>query len=337
MQGELVDLPDGRRKFLLRHDLEEQFRDGVTPEQAAQRRRESFEQLFSSEEVSSFIDTSSSSSDCVALPCGRCLGCRLRYTQDWAVRCVHEAQMHSSSSFLTLTYSPEHLPEGGDLYRPHLKKFMKDLRWRLGSGLSFFSVGEYGAKYLRPHYHVLLFGTSFPDRKFFKKTAVSKIYTSDFLSSLWPYGFSSLGDVTFASAAYSARYSLKKVGSKVGSSFYRLHNGEKFLVPEFTGMSLRPALGARWFEKFWSDVFPGDFVVHDGRKFLVPRYYDKLLQRSNPGLYNLIKEKRWANAVKLASHPDNTYARLQERELCLRVRISKCIREFENEGVFYAA
>ena len=30
----------------------------------------------------------------VNLPCGKCIGCKLEYSRQWAVRCTHEAQMH---------------------------------------------------------------------------------------------------------------------------------------------------------------------------------------------------------------------------------------------------
>jgi hypothetical protein len=54
------------------------------------------------------------------------------------------------------------------------------------------------------------------------------------------------------------------------------------LEPEFNSMSKHPGLGQSWFEKYSSDVYPDDFVLINGRKTKPPRYYDKLLERSNP-------------------------------------------------------
>lgn len=41
----------------------------------------------------------------VTIPCGQCIGCRLERSRQWAVRCVHEASLHTSNCFLTLTFS----------------------------------------------------------------------------------------------------------------------------------------------------------------------------------------------------------------------------------------
>lgn len=93
------------------------------------------------------------------VPCGQCIGCRLAHSRDWATRCMHEAHMHESSSFITLTYSPEHLPENGSLVRKHFTDFLKRLRKALGSvKIRYFGCGEYGSKLERPHYHAIIVG-----------------------------------------------------------------------------------------------------------------------------------------------------------------------------------
>lgn len=60
----------------------------------------------------------------LAIPCGRCIGCRLERSRQWALRCVHENQLHEESAFVTLTYDDAHLPPGGTLK----KKTSKTLR-----------------------------------------------------------------------------------------------------------------------------------------------------------------------------------------------------------------
>jgi hypothetical protein len=101
----------------------------------------------------------------IQLPCGQCIGCRLAHSRDWATRCVHEAHMHDHNCFITLTYSPENLPEGGTLVRKHFTDFMKRLRKALAVddiSIRFFGCGEYGSKLERPHYHAIIFGYDFP-------------------------------------------------------------------------------------------------------------------------------------------------------------------------------
>ena len=51
------------------------------------------------------------------------------------------------------------------------------------------------------------------------------------------------------------------------------------LLPEFTQMSLKPGIGALWFSKYYSDVYPSDQVIVRGRPMKPPKYYDKLLAR----------------------------------------------------------
>ena len=51
----------------------------------------------------------------IRLPCGKCIGCRLERSRQWAVRSVHEALLHEKNCFVTLTYSDEYLHPSGDL------------------------------------------------------------------------------------------------------------------------------------------------------------------------------------------------------------------------------
>jgi hypothetical protein len=154
----------------------------------------------------------------LSLPCGQCVGCRLERSRQWAVRCMHEAQMHTSNCFITLTYAPEFIREAKDLSLnyEHFQLFMKRLRKRFtGKTIRFYMAGEYGELRDRPHFHACIFGLDFEDKKFLKRTETGSIlYTSKILEELWPYGYSSIGDVNFESAAYVARYIMKKVNGK---------------------------------------------------------------------------------------------------------------------------
>ena len=247
--------------------------------------------------------------------CGRCIGCRLEYSRQWAIRCMHENQMHDWSSFITLTYDDEHLPFGGTLYPKHLTDFWKRLRAKLGIKLLYFACGEYGEKLERPHYHACIFGWDFPDRYHWRTSHGHPLYRSDTLEALWTFGNSEIGEVTFESAAYVARYVTKKVNGDRAQSHYErvdLETGEVFsLLPEFTRMSLKPAIGKTWLEKFGSEVYPSDEVVVNGKQVKPPRYYDGLLERRDPELYGVLKESRLSAAKE---SPDNTPERLRVRE-----------------------
>ncbi|WNK14026.1 MAG: replication initiator protein [Microvirus sp.] len=269
-------------------------------------------------------------SNAILLPCGQCIGCRLERSRQWAVRCTHEAKLHSANSFITLTYSPEHFPANGSLNYSHFQLFLKRLRRRIGK-VRFYMAGEYGEDFLRPHFHALIFGYDFPDKKLFKQlSSGSMIYRSEFLESLWPYGFSSVGDCTFEAAAYVARYVMKKVTGRPSLSHYEVldyDTGEiTRRVPEFNKMSLKPGIGADWYAKYASDVFPHDRVIINARKTKPPRYYDKLLDKSDPLLYEDIKYQRFLDSLNYLH--DNTDARLHAKEIVTQARISQLKRTF---------
>lgn len=72
-----------------------------------------------------------------AIPCGRCSGCRLERSRQWAIRCCNEAKMYQDNAFLTLTYAPECLPEGGTLVRKDMQDFWKRYRKVYGAGIRY--------------------------------------------------------------------------------------------------------------------------------------------------------------------------------------------------------
>jgi len=256
------------------------------------------------------------------LPCGQCIGCRLERSRQWAVRCLHESQLHEHSCFVTLTYSDEHLRPS--LHYPDFQKFMKRLRKKFGK-VRFYMCGEYGEQFSRPHFHACLFGVYFDDRVVWKRLESGSIlYRSAALEALWPFGFSSVGDVTFESAAYVARYVMKKVtGDRADVHYNRVDvvTGEEVqLVPEFNRMSLKPGIGADWFRKFSPEVLVRDGVVVNGRVSKVPRYYDNMLQSMDGFRFDEVKFERFKKALTVLE--DTTPERLADRELVTKARLS---------------
>jgi len=250
----------------------------------------------------------------LTLPCGQCLGCRLERSRQWATRCMHEASLHDQTAFLTLTYDDAHLPFRNQLEYPTFQSFMRRFRKRVKTPLRFYMAGEYGAKEQRPHYHALIFGYDFPDKKHFKKTdAGEKIYTSDLLSQLWPLGHASTGAVTFESAAYVARYCVSKVTGKAAEAHYKRsdEHGDYQLTPEFNHMSLKPGIGLKFLDKYLSDIYPNDYVVTNGHKAKPPKYYDRKYEEINNDEYEHIKLQRLLDSAKYIA--DNTEARLNDK------------------------
>ena len=274
------------------------------------------------------------------LACGQCIGCRLERSRQWAVRCIHEASMYDENCFITLTYSDENLPWDGSLRKTDFQKFMKRLRKHYDEKtIRYFHCGEYGEQTLRPHYHALLFNHDFDDRELWSERDGISVYRSETLERIWPLGQSTIGELNFETAAYTARYCMKKITGKnlekidpeTGLKPYeRMHvqTGELITVqPEYVSMSLKPGIGKTWYDEFKADCYPSDFITHKGKKFRVPKYYDKLYQQEDPEGMEGIKRSR---TLKGWEHKDDqTKERLEAREKCASARLAKLIRPYE--------
>ena len=256
----------------------------------------------------------------IGVACGRCIGCRIDRSRAWAVRCVHEASLYDRNCFITLTFRDEFIPASGTLVKADFQKFMKRLRKKFGSGVRYFHCGEYGDRLGRPHHHACLFNFDFGDRQLWKIKDGVRLYRSKDLEELWPFGFCTVGDVTFDSAAYVARYVVKKINGEMAPGHYQGR------LPEYTTMSRRPGIGKVWFEKFKKDLYPKDFVVIQGRTYKVPQYYDRFLESLDPVEYECVKAER---AQRARVNPDNAPDRIEARERVAKANLALMKREYE--------
>ena len=218
---------------------------------------------------------------------------------------------------------------------------MKRLRFEIQPNkIRFYHCGEYGENYGRPHYHSLIFGYDFPDKRpWSQSTGKNFLYRSEQLERLWPSGFSTVGNITSESAAYCARYTIKKlngpardvINPETGLKPYEKIDdyGEiQQIIPEYATMSRHPGIGRDWYETFKTDVFPDDFVVVKGKKLPTPAYYRRLLASQDPDLAEQLKEKRVQKAA--TKRHDQTPERLLVREKIQIARASRLIRTYEN-------
>lgn len=272
----------------------------------------------------------------LSLPCGQCIGCRLERSRQWAIRCLHESQLYKENAFITLTFNQETLKKRGNPYTVRLRDFqlfMKRLRKNTGRKIRFFHCGEYGDKNRRPHYHACLFNYDFPDKKLWSTQNKIRLYTSEILEATWQHqGFCTIGDVTFQSAAYVARYIMKKITGERAADHYKFidpETGEVFdLEPEYTSMSKKPGLGKGWFEKYSSDVFPSDQIIINGKKSKPPRYYDSQYEIVNPDDLTAILKTRRSEGRK--HKKNNTPERLKTREICQHLKLDLLPRNHDN-------
>ena len=273
------------------------------------------------------------SRETMEVACGQCLGCRLDRSRMWAMRIVHESSLYECNCFVTLTYDDGHVPDDWSLHRRDFVLFMKRLRKAFEpERIRFFMAGEYGGfckhglnldsvgcplcNVGRPHFHACLFNCSFSDLAAYGSRDGDLRYTSDFLAGVWKYGFVDVGELNFCSAAYVARYILKKVNGANAADHYMsidLDGVCTFLEPEYCTMSRRPGLGREWFDKFSSDVFPSDEVPVPGYGVVrgVPRFYEEIFKCSDPLSLEEIKRVR---VEFMKAHGDEfTPARLMDK------------------------
>lgn len=300
----------------------------------------------------------------ISLPCGQCVGCRLERSRQWAIRCMHEASLYKKNCFITLTYNNDFVPKDGSLNYDHFQAFMKRFRKNYQGNdlvvrydkdgnpydtypIRFYMAGEYGENFGRPHFHACIFNFDFDDKKYLKKTETGSIlYESQKLQDLWtdpdtgkPIGFVSVGEVNFESAAYVARYIMKKVSKKLIPDDYGnlidvswhhylkvdSETGELIVVkPEFNKMSLKPGIGQDWLDKYMSDVYPHDHVIVRGKKCKPPRFYDNKYKKLFPFEFD---ELQFARETEGRSrYLDNTPERLAVKEQCAQARLSRLKR-----------
>jgi hypothetical protein len=267
--------------------------------------------------------------------CGQCIGCRLTKAQTWGMRIVHEAQLHEDNCFITLTYDQEHLPADGSLQLKDFQNFMKRLRKKCEPiRPRYYHCGEYGEQLTRPHYHACLFGLDFNDKELLGENNGQQLYTSQMLANTWGLGFVTLGELTLQSAGYCARYITKKItGNQAQDHYLRTDEyGQAYwLKPEYSTMSRNPGIGAKWYEKYKTDLWPHDEVPVPGAGVFkkVPRYYEQILQREDPEQHEQIKQLR---KVFRENHKEEyTAGRLEQKYKVKMAQAKQLKRGYEND------
>lgn len=268
----------------------------------------------------------------IDLPCGKCIGCRLDYSREWATRCVLEAKLYKDNYFITLTYAENYLPLNKEKGIPTLEpedltKFIKDLRRYYSyhyqhDNIRFYAAGEYGEKYQRPHYHVIFFNLPIKDLTLLSVNHQGEaLYRSATIEKIWKKGIVTIGSVTWNSAAYVARYMTKKRKGKNAKQEY-IDMGRN---PEFSRMSRNPGIAREYYDRNKDKIYKYDeIIIADGNgkalKAKPSKYYDRLYEEEAPYNMEIIKLARKTAAEDSQKHAlsrtdlnKKEYLNLQER------------------------
>ena len=244
------------------------------------------------------------------LPCGQCIDCRLKYSREWAFRCMCEAEQYEHNEMLTLTYNEENIPKnyqinpktgcvepgGGTLVKKDVQDFLKRLRKKY-PGFRYYMCGEYGDKHQRPHYHLIMFNLKVDDKEYLRDSVSewskikNKLYTSKDIEKIWGKGFITLNEVNFETCAYVARYVTKKVKGPTSEEEYELRGQ----LPEYTCMSRNPGIGEKYYQlnkekfyekkKIWQKTQKGLLEINPGR------YFEKLIEKENEEILKKLKKR----------------------------------------------
>lgn len=210
--------------------------------------------------------------------CGHCLLCRLRNTRDWTIRLMHERQLYTYATFVTLTYDDDHLPSSklrgrGSLRKTDFQKFIKRLRVNLerkyyhlyDQEIKYYACGEYGSSLYteRPHYHAIIFG-------------LDSYIHHDIIAEVWDKCDHDVGVVcepfeTKAVASYVAGYIQKKLtGQKAFEAYDQYELERPFLL-------VSKGIGKEWCRGNAIQYKKQKFCRLKGHKCPLPRYYRQIL------------------------------------------------------------
>lgn len=274
------------------------------------------------------------------IPCGQCIGCRLEYSRQWASRIMLEAKNSKNNWFVTLTYDDMNVPsktvldqETGELneylnlQKEDLQKFMKKLRrhyeYHYGlTNIRYYAAGEYGSLTMRPHYHACIFNMPIDGEKlkFYKNNENGDaLFTCEEIEEIWGKGFVTIGELTYESAGYTARYITKKQFGKGTDEYY------KGREREFSIMSRKPGIGRMYFEKNKEKIYRNDEIPMRGRMIKPPRYFDGIMKEEDPEKMQTIKNRRKMMSDKLDTLKDaqTLYSRQERREIEERTKQMK--------------
>lgn len=203
--------------------------------------------------------------------------------------------------------------------------------------IRFFGCGEYGEEILpdgtkqlgRPHFHAIIFNFDFPDKysSLLPSSSGEPQYESKILDRAWRKGFATIGEMTLESAAYVARYSMKKINGDQAETHYQKVNpdtGELSPVePELLLTSRNPGIAADWFHKYKKDLDKG-YITFKGKKMAYPKYYDKLYEKFDDETHMFLRDKKRQGFDPLDAN--NALDRLRVREHYTLKRADKLLR-----------
>lgn len=208
--------------------------------------------------------------------CGKCLACRINRISTWKLRLVNEIDSHRWTVVATLTYDEENCPENYGLRPEDVTKYIKRLRKTINGNekefldkkkkiknpkfrkIKYYYCGEYGDRYDRPHYHIILYGMNFNDKRLIEDS--------------WGMGKVEVDKPDVEYIGYVAGYINKKIIGKKETYIYEKLQGRKAPYQRAS-----QGIGEEWALKNREMIEEQKKIRLGQKDFPVPRYYRKKL------------------------------------------------------------
>jgi hypothetical protein len=222
------------------------------------------------------------------VPCGRCVECLKLRVNSWYIRLMHEKKKSDSALFVTYTYADSDIPysENGLMeinYKDH-QDYVKRLRkHHKGKPIKYFTVGEYGEKTNRPHFHSIIFNT-----------------TPEAIEKSWTKGHIHVGTVQDQSVYYTLKYALKRAGKINKSDPWDDRSLEKALMSRGLGQNFLTDNMV----KYYKDDPSRPITLPGNKKLPLPRYYrDKVFTTKEKAIRNKLLAPHMEKRVDVISDP----------------------------------
>lgn len=261
-------------------------------------------------------------------PCRKCYNCRIARTNDWSIRLEDESIYHENIIFITLTYNNESLPSPPQVSKRTATLFIKKLRKWISTNcnktkIKYFLCGEYGEQGDRPHYHAIIFGWKPDDLLLFKVKNGNILYTSETLTKIWSYGFTTIANSSSETIRYCLKY-LQKINKPLVHS----------LEPNFSIMS--NSLGLQFIQENYQDIIKEESIRTKYGKNSIPRYYIKWIHENIDPTF-LVSEKYYNEKSvlksQLAKKKKEKYERKHKRTIYESTFESRYRRALINERI----
>lgn len=222
------------------------------------------------------------------VPCGKCYHCRITRVNEWVTRMQLQSMQSLHTYFITLTYStnaPLQILNECDavvhnynvdykmqlsplvLNKKHVQNFFKRLRKNTNKSCQYFACGEYGEKYARPHYHLILWSDT--------------PFTAQEIQDAWTLNDIPIGNIDFQDMntdAINITHSFKYVCKYVQKTEFKLY---KLKTRKLHEKNLRNNYAGIHPDFKFNNEYKVEVNLRDDTKYVVTRqdFYDRYMEK----------------------------------------------------------